>query len=285
MGFRVEDFLAKIPRPNLDELFELYEHLDEMVTRAAKILSQLSSYDRDSGFIDFSKMTERELLEVISEDPYVFVPLFTTICGLSIREFERLYGVRNIYSLRERFLKEGKKEKKFVKVIKSLLSSRLHIETILYKFYKNWEEHQKRHERGRSLEEKVRQFFRDAGYNCEKIDSPVEVDAAIPSDNPMVVMPIRTGVIRDLDKRAKEFATEFREIKRHFPRAKFVVIFGISKHELSERDLIRRKIEEHGPPEGYDAIVFHDELESLLSKFEEWKIPRISNSYTSSILS
>ena len=155
MGFRVEDFLDKIPRPNLDEFFELYEHLDEMVIRAARILSQLSSYDHDSGFIDFSEMTERELLEVISEDPYVFVPLFTTICGLSIREFERLYGVRNIYSLRERFLKEGEKENKFVKVIKSLLSSRLHIETILYKFYKNWEEHQKRHERGRSLEEKV----------------------------------------------------------------------------------------------------------------------------------
>jgi hypothetical protein len=277
-GFQIKDFLAKIPRPNIGELIDLYNKLDKMVVRVAEILTTLRQplYDSTNGVLSFGGMTEEELLSLVKKNPNVLVPFFTTICGLSIREFERLYGIKDVYSMQTRFIPSGEKEKKFIKAIKDLLPPQIHVETVLYKFYKNWEEHQKRHERGRSFEEEVRKFFRKHSYDCEKITSPTEVDAAIPSRDPAVVMPIRIGVSRDLVKRAKEFGSEFIEIRKYFPKAKFVVVFGIPRHESSQRDLIRKKIKEYGPVKGYDAIVFDDELENLLPKLEQWNVPKKS---------
>jgi len=276
--FQVKEFLARIPRPNISELLDLYGELDEMTERVAEILVKLPKhlYDRDKQMLLLGGMTDEELLRAVKEDHDVLVPFFTTICGLSIREFERLYGVESVYSMRDRFDPRGEREKKFIMAIKELLPPQIHIETVLYKFYKNWEEHQKRHARGKSLEEQVRKFFRDRGYSCEKVTSPVEVDAAIPSRDPMVVMPIRIGVFRDIVKRAKEFGSEFGELRKHFPKARFVVIFGIPRHELHQRDSIRERIKEYGPVAGYDAILFQDELKNLLPKLEQWNIPRKS---------
>jgi len=36
----------------------------------------------------------------------------------------------------------------FADLVRSLLAHPLRLETVLYKFYKNWEEHQRRHWRG-----------------------------------------------------------------------------------------------------------------------------------------
>lgn len=275
-SFKIENFLTKIPRPNINELIDLYNELDEMTKQIAEILVELPQpfYDPISGILFFERMTEEILIPIIEKNPKALIPFFTTICGLSIREFERLYNVKDVYSLQTKFNRDSQKEKKFVKIIKDLLPPQIYIETVLYKFYKNWEEHQKRHKRGKAFEESVRTFFRKNGYDCRKITSPIEVDAAIPSDNPLIVIPIRIGVTRDLVKRAKEFGSEFNEIRKYFSRAKFVVVFGIPVHESHQREIIREKIKEYGPAGGYDAIVFGDELETLLSKLEQWGIPR-----------
>ncbi|WP_272584882.1 hypothetical protein [Saccharolobus islandicus] len=80
----------------------------------------------------------------------------------------------------------------------------LYLETLIYKFYKNWEEHQKRHYRGREAEEYVIRILRQNGYNAGKIrvickSKEMEIDCAIPPNNNFkVVIMIREGVFRDL---------------------------------------------------------------------------------------
>ena len=125
----------------------------------------------------------------------------------------------------------------------------------------------------------MREFFKDKGYECGKIGRPIEVDVAIPpSQEPkevLVAMPVRTGVRRDLVKRAKEFSEECDEFRRAFPNAKVVVIFRIPRHELGLKEEIREKIaEQRAGKEPYDGIFFTVELNEIVKKFEKWKIPR-----------
>jgi len=77
-----------------------------------------------------------------------------------------------------------------------------------------------------------------------------------------------------LVKRAKEFNSEFDQDIRRFPDAKFMVIFKIPPHELDKKGKIRQKILEQRTGRTYDAVLFQDELGSVLGKFEEWNVPR-----------
>jgi hypothetical protein len=137
-----------------------------------------------------------------------------------------------------------------------------------------WEEHQKRHHRAK-YEEYVRAFFRAHGYECEKITRPTEVDGAIPPTNPKVVMQVRTGVRKDLVKRAKEFSSEFEKSMEAFPDAKFIVFFKIPLHELKKSDEIKRVInDQREGKKPYDAVLSQDELKVALKELERWKIPK-----------
>jgi len=90
-----------------------------------------------------------------------------------------------------------------------------------------------------------------------------------------VVMQVRTGVRKDLVKRAKEFSSEFDNSINAFPKAKFIVIFRVPLHELGRRDEIRQVIiEQRREKRPYDAVLFQDELENALKKLEEWGIPK-----------
>jgi len=270
------NFLLKNhPRPNIRELPGLYAELDNLSQRAEAVILNLPKHLFDEAeIIHFGEMTEREFGRLVAQDPSTMVIAFTRICGLSDREFHRLFGLKGVYSLRESYRIGGEKEDIFLKSIMSLLPKRMHLETFLYTFYKMWEEHQKRHHRAK-FEADVRAFFRAHGYHCEKITQPTEVNGAIPPYNPHVVMQIRTGVMKDIVKRAKEFSSEYDRSIEHFPNTKFIVIFKIPPHQLNRRDEVREKIcEQRETKKPYDAVIFQDELEDALKKFEEWGVPK-----------
>lgn len=262
------------PRPNIKELPGLYALLDKMVQRAETLLRDLPNhlFAKDRETIEFGRMTKNELRKLIAEEPEVMVIAFTRVCGLSVREFSRVFGLKDVYKLCKSDWTGHGDEDLFVSSIKSLLPKQMHIETFLYTFYKMWEEHQKRHYRAK-FEEDVRAFFRAHGYSCEKVTQPTEVNGAIPPHKPLVVMQIRAGVRRDLVKRAKEFGLEQQESARHFPDSKFIVVFKIPPHELGRREDIRMTIESHAV-KPFDAILFQDELEGSLRMFEEWGVPK-----------
>lgn len=262
------------PRPNIGELPSLYAGLDNLVQRVDAAIRNLPEhlFDKEKEIIHFGRMNEGEFRKLVASDPEAMVIAFTRVCGLSIREFSRLFELKDVYRLQSKWA--GRKDENlFVKSIMGILPKQMHLETFLYTFYKMWEEHQKRHRRGREFEEEVRDFFRARGYECEKITSPIEVNGAIPSINPRAVFQVRTGVMRDLVKRAKEFGSEFRLSAKAFPGAKFIAVFKIPPHELNRRTEIRQKILEHRVGREYD-VIFQDELEEVLKKFKEWNIPK-----------
>lgn len=272
MVFNVEELLKKIPRPVFDELPQLYNELDEMARKVAEILSKSRFYDRDTGLVHFERMSEEDLLDLMRSSPSELVPLLVTFCGLSIRELEA-HGVKDVYKLRETF--DDVKAKRLVTIVKGLLNAPYSIETVIYKFYKNWEEHQIRQYRAK-VEREIRQFFRSRGYDCKKLKKPIEVDGAIPPKNPKVVFQIRTGVMKDLRKRAKEFSKEYEAAKEKFPHAHFVPIYIPREHELKHKEDIRRIIMEEGGNKYELVVISKDELPKLLKKLEEWRVPKKS---------
>lgn len=185
----IEEILAKIPRPNYEEIPDLYLDLDRMAMRIGLILTSSELYEKSSGLIRFDLATPDTIYELIAKDPDVMIPFFVMVCGFSVRELERIEriaGISDIYTLRkpETFKRKREKARRFAELATESLRHPLYLETVLYKFYKNWEEHQKRHYRGR-IEEKVREFIRQHGYPCDKVKircegKEVEIDAAIP---------------------------------------------------------------------------------------------------------
>lgn len=274
-----DEIIRKIPRPNYSELPQLYESLDNMARRIGNILENSKLFERETGIVRFDRASEADIRELIMEDPKVMVPFFTTICGFSERELERLYNIKDVYSLRSTI--DERKLNTFVSIIVEHLRHPLSLETLLYKFYKNWEEHQKRHYRGRTAESYVVDFLRSRGFNVGKVKircegKEREIDCAIPPSprEPKVIILIRGGVLRDLAKRAKEYSAEFDELLTCFPQARFVVVYLVSPHERARINEIRMKIEgERRGKRPYDLVILTpEELEILLMKLGEWSI-------------
>jgi len=275
----IENILRKIPRPNYSEFPDLYEELDNMTRRIGAILISSPLFEHETLSVRFDKASENVIYEIIRSDPKVMIPFFVMICGFSVRELERLYGIKDVYSLTDH--PDAKKLREFVNAILDNLKGSIHIEALLYKFYKNWEEHQKRHFRGSTVEKFIIEFLRKNGYEAGKIKvickgKEREVDCAIPPDpqNPRVIIMIRYGVFRDLVKRAKEFSSEFDELSQCFPNAKFVVVYLISPHEQDKLEKVRIRIEsERTGKRPYDFVILRKEdLGCLLEKMREWGI-------------
>jgi hypothetical protein len=275
----VDEILMRIPKPNYDELPQLYLELDIMASRVGRALMQCNFFDRASMLVRFDKASGDELLDLILRDLDSMIPFFVTVCGFSMRELERLYGIKDIYSLRKK--RDPKKAGHLVTAIKDNLRHPLQLETLLYKFYKNWEEHQKRHKRGRQSEEFVVKLLKEFGYDAGKLKVSREgvereIDCAVPPDyqNLRVAIMVRYGVFRDLDKRAKEFSAEFDELLEIFPHVKFVVVYPVSPHEMSRIEKIRKKIEGEriGKTRPYDLVVltYKDLIDTLPRKLKEW---------------
>jgi hypothetical protein len=268
--------LADYPRPNIKELPGLYAELDNLIQDAEIAIRGLPErlFNRSAETINFGEMTENEFHDLIGRNPDVMVIAFTRVCGLSDREFSRLFRLENVYRLRESWQSDREGANTFVKAMMQLLPEQMRLETFLYTFFRMWEEHQKRHHRAR-FEEDVRTFFRTHGYECRKITHPTEVNGAIPPENPLLVMQVRTGVRKDLVKRAKEFSSEFDKSIEAFANAKFMIVFKIPYHELDRRDEIREVImDQRKGKKPYDMVLFQDELEDALKKLEEWGVPK-----------
>lgn len=280
----VNNILKKIPRPNYSELPSLYEDLDLMTRRIGEILVRSVLFEHDSLMIRFDKADKEDIISLIMKDPDVMIPFFVMLCGFSVRELERLYGIKNIYSLRKIGIKDRERLATFAEAIEDNLKHPIHLETALYKFYKNWEEHQKRHYRAKEAEEFVINTLRRYGYRAGKIEIECEgvkreIDCAIPPDprEMRVAIQIRRGVFRDLVKRAKEYSSEFDELLKCRPNIKFVVVYFVSPHERSRIEEIRERIEsERKGKRSYDLIILtpNDVVNILIRKIEEWDIPK-----------
>jgi hypothetical protein len=268
----VEEFLKKIPRPSVKDIPELYRELDEMTRRIAEILTASSLYDAETQEVDFGKATSEDLVELISKDPEVMVPFFVMITGLSHRELERR-GLRDVYSLRR--TRDREKLRPFADLVRSLLAHPLRLEIVLYKFYKNWEEHQRRHWRGRKAEkdtyEVIARYCRDMGkrkFQCG--GKKREIDCAVPRDKPVVAISIREGEREDRAKRIKEFAAELKEAKECGVKY-FVVVYFVPEHEKNKLEEIRAEFLREAP---FDLVVLtREELELLVKKLREWGVP------------
>lgn len=280
--------MKKIPRPNYSEFPELYEKLDEMAKSIGKILIESRLFDPALHAVRFNEAQKDDIRELILKDPENMVPFFMMVCGFSDRELARLYGIENVYSLKKIKGRSSRKElqklEAFVEAVLDQLKGTINLETLIYKFYKNWEEHQKRHYRAKTAEKIVIDFLRDKGYSAGKIklkDIDREVDCSIPPDpnNPRVVVMIRKGVFKDLVKRAKEFSSEFDSVAESFPQTKFVVVYFVSPHEQDRMDEILSIIEgERRGKRPYDLIILKmEDLEILAKKLEEWGVPREKN--------
>jgi len=273
----VDEILKKIPKPNFNEIPTLYTDLDNMSKEIVQILAKYEILDLNNMLVRFDITNENTIRELILEKPNTMIPFFVMICGFSERELKRLYKINNVYQLKNKSQIE-----KFAKIVKEYLTYSYSLETVIYKFYKNWEEHQKRHYRGRRAEEIVKQILEENNIRGGKIkivceDKEREIDFAIPPDsrNIQVAIMVRRGVFRDLVKRAKEFSSEFDEILKCYPNIKFVVVYLVDPSEINRVNEIREKIEaERRDRRPYDLVILtEDELRNLPKKLlEEWRV-------------
>jgi hypothetical protein len=164
-----------------------------MTSRIAEILTASSLYNAGTQGVDFGKATSEDLVELISKDPEVMVPFFVMIAGLSHKKLKRR-GLGRVYSLRR--ARNREKLKPLAELARNLLAQPLRLETVLYNFYKNWEEHQRRHWRGRKAEkdtcEVIARYCRDVGkrkFQCG--GKKREIDCAVPRDKPVVAINVR----------------------------------------------------------------------------------------------
>jgi len=276
----IEEFLRKIPRPSEEEIPELYGELNDMTRRIAEVLTASKLYDAETREVDFGKATSEDLIDLVNKDPKVMVPFFVMVTGLSYREFRRR-GIKDVYSLRKP--KDRSKIEPFADSVKGLLAHPLRLETVLYKFYKNWEEHQKRHWRGRRAESDVckaignhcrdvgKRVFESNDMNCSDVKRR-EIDCAVPRENPVVAINVRVGVKEDRAKRIKEFAAELSELRRCLPNIKyFVVAYLVPEHEKDQIEGIRAEFMKEA---SFDLVILaRDELKVLVEKLREWKVP------------
>jgi len=268
----VEEFLKKIPRPSVEDIPELYRELDEMTRRIAEILTASSLYNAGTQEVDFGEAASEDLVEMISKEPEVMVPFFVMITGLSHRELKRR-GLGSVYSLRS--ARNREKLRPFADLVRSLLAHPLRLETVLYKFYKNWEEHQRRHWRGRRAENEVCGAVKSRCGNAGKYvllcgGKRREIDCAVPRDKPVVAINVRVGVGEDRAKRIKEFATELKEVKECGVKH-FVVVYFVPEHEKNKLEEIRAEFLREAP---FDLVVLtREELGLLAEKLREWDVP------------
>jgi len=171
--------------------------------------------------------------------------------------------------------RDREKFRPFAEVVRSLLAHPLRLETVLYKFYKNWEEHQRRHWRGRRAENEVCTAVKARCGNAGKYvllccGKRREIDCAVPRDRPVVAINVRVGVEEDSAKRIKEFAAELKEAKECGVKY-FIVAYLVPEHEKGRLEEIRAEFLEEAP---FDLVVLtSEELGLFAERLREWGVP------------
>lgn len=258
------------PKPNEEELPELYRELDEELKTIDDKLHQYFSIE--NGKVLFNKASEEDFLDAMVDSPAEMVPFFQKVTGLTDREFERLYNEK-IGSLKSRttdFHDDGSAQT-FASVVASLLDFEVDLEGIKYTFVKMWENDQRRHHRAR-YEEKVREYLENEGIpNFKGNTLPGEPDFVVPEENPYsVVGEVRVIQPRDYKKRFKEFGSEARAARENFDDVRFVAVAKLPPWDLKENRKERRQDIHDSSAAEIDGVFFHDELDELAEKIHEW---------------
>lgn len=276
--------MVQYPKPNSEELPGLYEELDELLEEAEVALRRhfpIETGEWGHERVVFGEATRADFLDALWEDSHSLVPLFQKVAGLPDREFERLYGQKNIGNLRDRKtdFRDEEGAIKFAEALVELLPHDLALETVLFTFVKMWEKDQRRHERAK-YEEYVREQLEEHGYpNFKGNTVPGEPDFVVPTEEPYeVVGEVRVIQQRDQQKRFKEFGSEARAAAENFPDAKFVAVANVTQFDLREEREELREAVHTASAANIHAVVFQDELDRLVDRFDEWDVRRGSDS-------
>lgn len=272
--------MDEFPRPNSEELPDLYDDLDQLLVEAETVIeNHLDVFEDEFGnnIVYFGETDVQAYLDAMWDAPHAVVELFQDITGLSDREFERLYGIANIGGLKTRKtdFRGETKAIQFAETVKELLPAEMYLETVLFTYQTVWQADHRRHYRA-DYEATVREHLSDNGFSVKKDESlPGQPDFVIPKSEPFgVVGEVRVVVPRDYDKRFKEFGTEARKAKREFPNAKFVAVANLPLFDIHEhREELREMIHELSEATIH-RVVFPDELDELVSQLEEWNVER-----------
>lgn len=270
----------EFPKASEDLLPELYEKLDAAIETVEEVLHLHFRIvnEGDSKVVIFGQATKADFLEAMYEAPEVMVPFFMKISGLPSREFERVYGLKNVDAMKawtQKDLRESEEGDVFAEALIQVLPERLYLETCLYTFYLMWENDQRRHQRAK-YEEVVRERLEEAGFpNRKGEDLPGKPDVVLPKSRPFkVIGEVRDMHRKDFRKRNKNFDSEARRAKANFPDAKFVVIAKFPKHQIdSNRQGLREMVLDLNP-DNIDAVIFPDEFDRFYELLEEWGVNR-----------
>lgn len=269
------------PRPSQDELPGMYEDIDEMTTRAERLIRDNFDVKPADGEerIQFDEADTDDYLSLLDSDHEVMVAVFQKVAGLPDREAERQYGITDVGSrLRDRKSSfEGYDDaEKLAEILEEIMPESLSMETMLYTFYKSWEADQRRFYRMR-YESEILDFLDENGYPSFKGNAlPGEPDFVIPDAEPYeVIGEVRVIQKKDKEKRFKEFRSEAEEAKDNFGDVYFVAVANLGKQYLSSRDreAVRSEITKDGVSE-IDLVVFHDERDMFLDKLAEWGVSK-----------
>lgn len=257
------------PKPNRDQLPDMYRDIESLVERAGTILTD--DVPMTERRLIFDQLTTDELLDMLHKDPDALVPLFQKVTGLPDREFHALYGESSIGSRLRSYKTDFRNRdnaRTFAEGILENLPESLHVETALYTFAKMWESDQRRFAR-MHFEGGVREYLRENDIPNQKDESlPGQPDFVVPDpDNVQVVGEVRVVRPEDIKKRVKNFRDEAREAAKNFPDARFAAIVNLPPYALNDqRDQRRSTIE---APE-IDGVFFRDELDDLVSTVSDW---------------
>lgn len=268
------------PRPSEEELPDMYEDIDAMVSTAEILLREHFEIIADpEERIQFGAATPEDYINAIDANHGVMIALFQKIAGLPDREFERQYGVKGIGSRfrdRKTSLADVEDAQRFAEALTELMPDSLSLEATLYAFYKAWEGDQRRFYRMR-YETEFLEFLEEEGYEAWKGNSlPGEPDIVIPNSEPYdVIGEIRVIQQKDKQKRFKEFRTEAHEAHDNFEDIKFLVVANLGRQYIEDhgRETVRNEITKNGTSE-IDAVVFHDEREECVEQLEEWGVAK-----------
>jgi hypothetical protein len=270
----------EFPKASEDLLPDLYEELDEAKDVAEKVLrTHLPIVDvGEADAVAFGQATKDDFLEAMYEAPEVMVPFFMKVSGLPSREFERVYGMKNIDGMKtwtQKDLRKSEEGQVFAEALVQVLPETLYLETCLYTFYLMWENDQRRHQRAK-YEEVVRERLEEAGFpNRKGGDLPGKPDIVIPQTQPFnVIGEVRDMHRKDFRKRNKNFDSEAKRAKDNFPNAKFVVVAKFPKHQIENNRRELRDIVLDLNPDHIDAVIFPDEFENFYQTLEEWGVDR-----------
>lgn len=270
----------EFPKASEDLLPDLYEELDEAKDIAEKALRTHFPIVNagEANAVAFGQATKDDFLEAMYEAPEVMVPFFMKVSGLPSREFERVYGMKNIDGMKtwtRKDLRKSEEGQVFAEALVQVLPENLYLETCLYTFYLMWEKDQRRHQRAK-YEEVVRERLEEAGFpNRKGEDLPGKPDVVIPPTRPFkVIGEVRDMHRKDFRKRNKNFDSEAKRAKENFPDAKFVVVAKFPKHQIENDRRELRDIVLDLNPDDIDAVIFPDEFENFYQSLEKWGVDR-----------